>query len=162
MSSDFVKKKKKEKRKKRIFEVIRGEQGGRRVIEASWWIVYACKANLFLTPLLFWELILVLKFPKNNSGRIYNTDKSNSSTENEFGGREDMWLTLRTSCRHMNEKMHKIWPAIQFCPWDFRTCPCPKNMSRTFTGHFQLRVQLSFYSSKEIFRDLLEDHLITF
>ncbi len=29
-------------------------------------------------------------------------------------------------------------PAIQFCPWDFRTCPCPEDMSGTCPGYFQL------------------------
>ncbi len=49
------------------------------------------------------------------------------------------WLTLRTCCGHVTEqKMHKIWLAIWFCPWDFRTCPHPWDMSRTCSGHFQL------------------------
>ncbi len=70
-------------------------------------------------------------------------EESNFSPEHELehlvdssvflvpGGREDTWLTLRTRCRHVNEKMLKTWPAIWICPWDFKSCPCPKDMSRT-------------------------------
>ncbi len=55
------------------------------------------------------------------------------------GEREDTCLTLRICCQHMNEKMHKIWPAIWFYPWDFRTCPHPKDISGACLGYFQLR-----------------------
>ncbi len=42
--------------------------------------------------------------------------------------------TLQTS----EWKNHKIWLAIQFCPWDFRTCPHPKDISVTYPWHLQL------------------------
>ncbi len=39
-------------------------------------------------------------------------------------------------------KNDKIWLTIWFCLWDFRTHPCPKDISKTCPGHFQLRTWL--------------------
>ncbi len=71
--------------------------------------------------------------------------------------REDMQLTARTCYKHMNEKMHKIWPTIRFCPRNFQTCPCPKNLSETCPGPFQI-TEGSIHSKEASF--LYFDHQI--
>ncbi len=63
----------------------------------------------------------------------------------------DFWFFLRWKIGHATdsedtlptcdwETIHKIWPTIQFFPWDFRTCP----------GHFNLRWPSGNYDSCEI------------
>ncbi len=59
------------------------------------------------------------------------------------GGIEDTWLDRKTKYRHMTEqKMHRKFLAISFCPWDFRTFSCPGdrlehgwNMARACLEH---------------------------
>ncbi len=53
----------------------------------------------------------------------------------KWGHKTDSEDTLQTRDWAKNDK---IWPAIQFCPWDFRRCPHPKDMSGSCLGHFQL------------------------
>ncbi len=125
---------------------------GRRKRDALWCMFCVFKANLSFTPhFLNLELILILQFQKWNWQKFLpQTNWLKLQTWiwkiwliHKFflvpGGREDMWLTARTHCRHANEKMNKIWLAIQFCPWDFRTCSQASDMSGTSPGHFQLR-----------------------
>ncbi len=52
-----------------------------------------------------------------------------------------MWLTTGTYCRHVTEQIQqKMWPAISFCQNDFRKCPCPKDIARTFLNPFQCTI----------------------
>ncbi len=72
MSFDLIKKWK--------FDVIIGEQGGRRMRYALQCIF--CDANLFLTPTPFiLKLILVLQLQKKNLGRISHTEELNKISQ---------------------------------------------------------------------------------
>ncbi len=131
-----------------IFARIRGEQGGRRGRDAffvfakhiySWHLFISFGINIgFVLPkeefvkgnlhkgikLIFWMQIwkiwLVCEF---------------FCSRWKWGHKTDSEDTLQTRDWAKNDK---IWPAIQFCPWDFRRCPHPKDMSGSCLGHFQL------------------------
>ncbi len=54
------------------------------------------------------------------------------------GGSEGTRLTARKCHRHMTCIKCKKWPAILFCHWDFRTCPSPADMVKTWPGQLKL------------------------
>lgn len=102
--------------------------------------------QIFSQHLIFFILELVVVF-----ARIIDTEELNLSSECEL--RRFDWFTKCFNSRWKSGRLTdskdmlqtldwansgKMWPAIQFCPWDF-WCPCPKDLSGTFWGHFQLR-----------------------
>ncbi len=81
-----------------------------------------------------------------------------------LGGSEDTWLTARACCGHVHEKLNKIWLVIGLCPWDFRTCLCPEDMTGTWPGHFQLRnaLCLANYQPIQSDHDAYDNHTCRF
>ncbi len=124
-------------KKSKFLPVSRGEQEGRKMRFFSWCILVCLQSKSFLDTFILYFGINIGFLRRRNY-----IEELNLSSEHKIGrfgwfasflapgGREDMWLNPRICCRHMTEQNLRK-NVLPICPWDFRTCPHPKNMSGT-------------------------------
>ncbi len=111
------------------------------------WEMHGDEFFVFVKQIFCWHLVFVkfgisisviilkIEFEKDNFCRGIKLNFQRLTKTPSLGQQ----VEVRTHNWLQGHAVDTWWSNYQFCLWDFRTYPCPKDMVGTWLGHFQLR-----------------------